>query len=74
MELSKHDKIRLAKVMEESTLSVMRAVAGALVNQWNSGTVVGTSEHETIVNAVKREERQNALTLFLQELERLAHE
>lgn len=74
MKLSKQDKVILAKVIDESTLNLMRGIAGALVANWNDATVIYDTEHQTVVAAVRKEERKNALDIFLQELERLAHE
>jgi|TARA_R100000501_G_C2624764_1_gene118080 DNA-directed RNA polymerase subunit H (RpoH/RPB5) len=74
MELSRQDKVRLAKVIDESTLKTLKMIARELNNVWSKDSVIKETEHGTVVASVRKEERANALKLYLSELERLAHE
>tara|TARA_R100000789_G_C3019551_1_gene153241 strand:- start:2944 stop:3168 length:225 start_codon:yes stop_codon:yes gene_type:complete len=74
MVLSKQQKIELAKVLNESTLDIMRKVATEMIINWSKCSAVKETEHQTVVATVKKEERTTALQLFLEELERIAHE
>lgn len=67
-------KINLQQITEDSNLKVLRYVADLLITNWQKPSVIGATEWETVKNAVVREERAKALNMFLEELEKMAHE
>jgi len=70
----KHLKTRLQLITDPSNFETLRYVADLLISNWQKPSVIGATEWETVKNAVVREERAKALNLFLEELERMAHE
>ena len=67
-------KRALQEVASENNLKVLNYVADLMIANWQKTSVVGANEWETVKNAILREERAKALRLFLEEIEKIAHE
>lgn len=67
-------KKALQQIADDKNLEVLRYLADMMIKNWQSGSSVGVSEWETVKNVIIKEERARALKLFLEEIERLAHE
>ena len=67
-------KRALQQVTDENNLKALTYVADLMIQNWQKSSVVGANEWETVKNAILREERAKALRLFLEEIERIAHE
>lgn len=74
MELTKRDKILLAKAVDDRALEIMQMIASQMLANWAAGPICKETTLLTIKEAAGRDERKRALQSFLQELERLAHE
>lgn len=67
-------KRALQEITGDNNLKVLNYVADLLIRNWQSNSSVGVSEWETVKNVIMKEERAKALRLFLEEIERIAHE
>lgn len=74
MELSKKEKMMLQKVVDDSCLEILTRIANLLLVKQNQGQVMAETAFLTAAEAIKREERKNFIRIFLQEIERIAHE
>jgi len=72
IELNKKDKAILQKALDDNSFVLMQQVASELLAMWASGPVVQETEFKTVAEAIGRDERKRALTVFLTELEKLA--
>jgi len=68
------NKKLLQQAADDDVLRELNKLADTLVSVWMSGSGIRETEFLTLQETIKREERKEALKLFLQELERLAHE
>jgi hypothetical protein len=64
----------LQQITDDQSMKVLRYVADILIANWQKSSAIGPSEWETVKNTILREERKNGVNIFLQELERIAHE
>ena len=67
-------KKALLEITSESNLKVLNYVADMLISNWQKTSAVGANEWETVKNVILREERKKALEIFLEEIEKIAHE
>lgn len=67
-------KKALQEITTDNNLRVLNYVAQMMINNWQSPSLIGVNEWETVKNAIVREERAKAINLFLVEIEKLAHE
>lgn len=72
VKLSKKQQGLLQKALSGESFELMQEIATLLLTQWATGPIVGETEHQTVVNAIGRDERKRALKIYLEELERLA--
>lgn len=74
MQISKKQRLALQKLMGDDGLVIMQDVASLLLSNMATGPIVRETEFETLVQAIGRDERKRFATVFLEELERLAHD
>lgn len=65
--------IAIKRVINDDSLSAMQEIASDLLVQMNSGPTVEDTAFKTARNAIGREERKRALTVFLKTLEDISH-
>lgn len=74
MDLSDKEIAILRRIVTEDAIDILYGIANKLNVQWSVGSVVDEeSAHRTLVNAIRKEERAKALSLFLDSVKKLAH-
>lgn len=73
MDTDEKEKAILQRIVTDDAFEIMKRIAGALLSNWNSKPMIQETEWLTAKEAVSREERKKALTVFLQTMEDLAH-
>lgn len=58
---------------DDRTFALLQEIASECLISMTPATIVGDTEFETVKNAVGRDERKRAITMFLKELERITH-
>jgi len=72
--LSKKETMLLQKIVNSDAIEIMGRVASTMLINWSKVENANQSTaFLTAKVAIGREERKKALTLFLEQLERLAH-
>lgn len=72
VKLDRKQKTILQRAINDDAFSLMQDIATALLTQWAQGTMMDDTAFKTAANAIKREERKQAIKIYLEELQRLA--
>lgn len=71
MDLSKQDRVRLSKVLDDRTFELLQNIATQFLIGMNRGTVQQDTAFLTAREAIRREERKLALKRYFEILEEL---
>ncbi len=72
--LSKKEKMELERIVKSGAIDVLQKIASTLLANWNRNPIVQETEFLTLKEAISRDERRKVLTIFLETIEKTAHD
>ena len=73
MELTDKEIAMLRRIVTEDAINLLVRMANGLISNWNSPPLPNESEWELVREAIKREERKNALITFIEQIKKSAN-